>query len=429
MAKTFIKVFYMKLFAKPLAITLSPNLEKDDIFLALSAFLNFRHWQHGDHIRQTENWFKEYFKTAEVFSFNSGRSALYFILKSFGIDKGDEVIIQAFTCVAVPEPVMWLGAKPIYADIDESLNIDPGLLEELITSKTRAIIVQHTFGVPANLDAIKKITQKYNLRLIEDCCHALGAEYKKRKIGTFGDAAFFSFGRDKVISSVFGGMAIFPKKNKNINFYAPRELYGQIKMPAKKWILKQLLHPLLFSLVLPLYNTGLGKLILALALKIGIIVKPVEVMELSGGRPSHFPALLPNALAVIAINQLKKLERFNRHRQTLASVYAHKLKDSTKIKLPAVNSGAIYLRYNIFHPRSNNLLKMFKEKEKIILGNWYKRVIDPNGVNLGKVGYYPGLCKTAEKAAELSLNLPTYPNLKKEQAEKIAGLLLKYENH
>ena len=96
----------MKLFDRPLTISLSPNLEKDDILLALSALLNFRHWQHGNHIRQTENWFKEYFKTKEVFSFNSGRSALYFILKAFGIEKDDEVIIQAFTCVAVPKPLI-----------------------------------------------------------------------------------------------------------------------------------------------------------------------------------------------------------------------------------------------------------------------------------------------------------------------------------
>ena len=419
----------MKLFDRPLTISLSPNLEKDDILLALSVLLNLRHWQHGNHIKQAENWFKEYFKTKEVFSFNSGRSALYFILRAFGIEKDDEVIIQAFTCVAVPEPVMWLGAKPIYADIDQSLNIDPGLLEKLITPKTRVIIVQHTFGVPANINAIKKITRKYNLRLIEDCCHALGAEYENKKTGTFGDAAFFSFGRDKVVSSVFGGMAIFPKKYKKIYSYAPRELYGQIRMPVRKWILKQLLHPLIFSLVLPLYNLGLGKLILALALKMGIIVKPLEEAELSGGHPAHFPALLPNALAVMIVNQLKKLERFNRHRQTLATVYAHKLKDSVKIKLPAANSGAIYLRYNIFHPQANNLLKLFKEKEKIILGNWYKSIIDPEGVNKGKVGYTPHLCKNAEEAAELSLNLPTCPTLKKEQAEKIADLLLKYENH
>ncbi|KKS45572.1 MAG: Pleiotropic regulatory protein [Candidatus Gottesmanbacteria bacterium GW2011_GWA2_42_18] len=383
----------MKLFDRPLTISLSPNLEKDDILLALSVLLNLRHWQHGNHIKQAENWFKEYFKTKEVFSFNSGRSALYFILKAFGIEKDDEVIIQAFTCVAVPEPLIWLGAKPIYADIDQSLNIDPGLLEKLITPKTRVIIVQHTFGVPANINAIKKITRKYNLRLIEDCCHALGAEYENKKTGTFGDA------------------------------------YGQIRMPVRKWILKQLLHPLIFSLVLPLYNLGLGKLILALALKMGIIVKPLEEAELSGGHPAHFPALLPNALAVMIVNQLKKLERFNRHRQTLATVYAHKLKDSVKIKLPAANSGAIYLRYNIFHPQANNLLKLFKEKEKIILGNWYKSIIDPEGVNKGKVGYTPHLCKNAEEAAELSLNLPTCPTLKKEQAEKIADLLLKYENH
>ena len=136
------------------------------------------------------------------------------MIKSFDITYGDEVIVQAFTCLAVPEVVIWCGAKPVYLDIDESLNLDIRLLEKSISSKTRIIIVQHTFGIPAKIDMIKKIAQKHNIILIEDCAHSLGAKYNSQKIGTFGDAAFFSFGRDKVISSVFGGLAFINPRSK-----------------------------------------------------------------------------------------------------------------------------------------------------------------------------------------------------------------------
>ena len=120
------------------------------------------------------------------------------------IGEGDEVLVQAFTCVAVPNSVLWAQATPVYADIDATLNIDPIDVEKKITNRTKAIIVQHTFGIPADMDALVALAKKHNILLIEDCAHSLGATYKGKKVGTFGDAAFFSFGRDKVVSSVFG---------------------------------------------------------------------------------------------------------------------------------------------------------------------------------------------------------------------------------
>ena len=117
--------------------------------------------------------------------------------------------MQAFTCNAVPNPVLWAGLKPVYVDCDEkTFNIDKEDLKKKITPRSRVLIVQHTFGLPADMDAISEICRKNNLILIEDCAHSLGAEYKNKKVGTFGKAAFFSFSRDKVISSVYGGMAV-----------------------------------------------------------------------------------------------------------------------------------------------------------------------------------------------------------------------------
>ncbi|KKS98567.1 MAG: degt/dnrj/eryc1/strs aminotransferase [Candidatus Gottesmanbacteria bacterium GW2011_GWA2_43_14] len=416
----------MNLFKKPIAISLSPNLQPDDISLCLRTVFNYSRWKIGPAIKEAENRFRKNFNTDGVYSFNSGRSALYFILEALGIGDGDEVIIQAFTCVAVPDSILWRKGIPVYADIDESLNIDPKLLEQLITRKTKAIIVQHTFGLPAKINEIKKITQKYKIVLIEDCSHALGLEIGGKAAGKWGDAASFSFGRDKVISSIFGGMAVFNNLSGK-QAIVIKQKYGQLKMPGNKWIGQQLMHPLLFSLVLPLYRLGLGKLLLFAALKIGLISRPVERKELNGGRPDRYPSRMPNALAVLLLNQLDKLHEYNGHRRLISEIYQRELAGMKKTKLPPELPGAVFLRYNILHPEAKKLLRFFK-LEGIILGNWYQSIIDPIGVDLKKIGYRKSCCPKAEIAAETSLNLPTYPNMKEADAVGIAVKLRQYEN-
>ncbi|MFH1859640.1 MAG: DegT/DnrJ/EryC1/StrS family aminotransferase [bacterium] len=110
-----------------------------------------------------------------------------------GIGEGDEVLVEGFTCVVVPNAVIFAGAKPIYVAPDpKTYNMDINQIETKITPKTKAIIAQHTFGLPADMDLILDISRKHNLMVIEDCAPAMGATYKGKKVGTLGDAAFFS---------------------------------------------------------------------------------------------------------------------------------------------------------------------------------------------------------------------------------------------
>lgn len=124
------------MFNYPIAIGLSPNTQRDDIFTALKILFQPWRWKNGHDLSQVETWFKKYFDIKDVALFNSGRSAFDAVLSAFNIREGDEVILQAFTCVAVPEVVLWRGAKPVFIDIDETLNINPGLIEKHITHKT-----------------------------------------------------------------------------------------------------------------------------------------------------------------------------------------------------------------------------------------------------------------------------------------------------
>ncbi len=366
-------------------IGLSPNLEKDDFQLTLKSITQIHSWQKGDSIKELEDWFKKYFNTAHVFSLNSGRSALYILLQNLGLTKGDEIIIQAFTCVAVPEVIKWSGGTPVFVDVEkDSYNLDPQDLISKITPRTKAIIIQHTFGIPAKITKISEIAQKNNLLLIEDCAHALGATVNNKKIGTFGDAAVFSFGRDKVVSSVFGGVLILNDSLKNL---APKiaRYINTLQRPNSLWILQQLLHPVITYLLLYVYNiNNLGKILLIFFQKFRLISMPIEKPELDGHKPSIFPQKFPNILACLANNQLTKLDKFNRKRRAVAKLYGK------------IEKGSIYLRYPILINDPATLYE-YAKKNNIVLGRWYSNIVDPKGTNLQKMNYRH--CPNAESVA------------------------------
>ncbi len=413
---------------RPITISLSPNAESDDVKLALKTMFSPYMWKEGDATREAEQWFCNYFSADSAVSFNSGRSALLAILKAFDIGKGDEVLVQAFTCVAVPNSVLWAGGKPVYVDIDDTLNMDAINAEKKITKHTKAMIIQHTFGVPAQMDTLMKLAKKHHLIVIEDCAHSLGAAYlpagkagKGKKVGTFGDAAFFSFGRDKVVSSVFGGMAIINAKCQMPNAKLKlRQYQEKLSFPSDFWIFQQLLHPIAFSLILMSYNLIVGKLFLVVLQKLRLLSFPVYPEEKKGRRPNDFPAKFPNALAVLLINQLKKLDRYNENRKQVADFYRSKLKERDFDVLPHAD-GAIYLRFAVLSPYAAQIIKKSRQ-DGVYLGNWYHHVIDPTGVDYQAIDYTPGSCPKAEQAAQHIVNLPTRIPL--HQAGKVVATIL-----
>lgn len=405
---------------RPISISLSPNTQRDDIWQSFK--LIFQPWKYikGNGVEILEEKFKEYIGIKHVFSFNSGRSALFTILNSLELEKGDEILLQAFTCNAVPNPAIWLGLKPIYVDIDESFNIDAEDLKMKITSKSKAVVVQHTFGTPANLDAIVEICRENNLILIEDCAHSLGATYKGKKVGTIGDISFFSFSRDKVISSVYGGMIATDNEvlAGNICKYAEK-----VKSPSKLWVLQQLLHPVLMNwIILPTYRL-LGKYCLVIFQQLGILSKAVHYKEKMGEMPKYFSKKMPNALAFLALKQLKKIDKFNNHRKEIAEFYSRELINSKyKILDTKYKEGNIFLRFCVRHSQAHQIIRKFWNRN-ILIGDWYTSVIAPFDTKLEKMQYIFGFCPKAEKMAKETLNLPTHINISKKEAQKIVDLL------
>ncbi len=140
---------------------------------------------------------------------NSGTSALHLCVKALGIKEGDEVITTPFSFIASANCILFERAKPVFVDIDpDTLNLDPELVETAITKRTRAILAVDVFGHPAEWDELERLAQKYGLKLIEDAAEALGAEYKGRPAGSFGDAAVFAFYPNKQITTGEGGAVL-----------------------------------------------------------------------------------------------------------------------------------------------------------------------------------------------------------------------------
>ena len=409
---------------KVVHISLSPNLERKDVVKGITVFLSFWKWKNGSASTRLKNSLERYFGL-NVYLTNSGRSSLYIILKALNIQKGDEVILQAFSCNAVANPILWVGAKPVYADIEEfSYNISAKDIKKKITQNTKAIIIQHSFGIVADISAIKKIAREKRIYLIEDVAHSLGAKHKGKPVGTFGDMALLSFGRDKVISSVYGGAVISKKSYKR----RLEKVYNEeCKNASIFWIFQQLMHIIFTPVILKSYNIVFGKILLVVLQKIGFISKAVSRKEKKGEMPSHFPRKLPNALAEIAYIQFRRLLYFNNHRQKIAKMYIKGLSDNRRIILPITKDGDIFLRYSIQCSNSSEIIEKAK-KENIILGDWYKNVIDPKGTDMKKIKYKKGSCKVAEIVASRVVNLPTHIHTSKQDVEKILNVITNSKN-
>jgi len=405
--------------------SLSPNVQKDDLKLALKTLCAPASWQSGETTAELEAAFRRFLKVSSAFSFVSGRTALFAILKSLEIKAGDEVLVQAYTCVAAVAPILWCKARPIYVDCENDFNLSPEDLRKKITPRCKAVIVQHTFGQPAQLEKIISLAIKHNLFLIEDGAHSLGSFYQGRKIGTFGIASFWSFGRDKILSSTFGGMITTDDGGLAQKISV---LKSSFPYPSKLWIFCQLLHPLVLWLAKKTYAFfALGKIILALAKKLKIISLAVEAGEKTGEPPSFAMHKMPNALAILALNQFKKLDQFNQHRKKIACFYQENLKKESAFTLPPPNEKAqsVYLRYTILSPQAPRIIREASQKG-LELGNWYNAPIAPSGVNYAKVGYAAGSCPRAESLSRQSVNLPTHIQITEKDEQRIVDFIKKY---
>jgi len=182
---------------------------KSKLFNAVSKVIDSGIIAEGEFVYDFENKFATNFGYNNVLALNSGTSALHLALKLSGVKPGDEVISTSMTAEPTNTSILQAGGIPIFADICyETGNIDPESIKKVITEKTRAIVVVHYAGYPAEIKKIKKIAADNNIKIIEDCAHALGAMIGNKPVGSFGDFGIFSFQAIKHLTTIDGGILI-----------------------------------------------------------------------------------------------------------------------------------------------------------------------------------------------------------------------------
>lgn len=168
----------------------------------------------GKFIERFENEFSKYIGTKHGVAVNNGTSALHLALMALDIKAKDEVILPSLTSIACPNAITYVGAKPVFCDIDENTwCISPDLIEQKITKKTKAIMPVHLYGYPCDMNAIKEIADENDLFIVEDAAEAHGAEYNGKKVGSLSDISCFSFYGNKIITTGEGGMCLTDNKD------------------------------------------------------------------------------------------------------------------------------------------------------------------------------------------------------------------------
>ncbi len=192
-----------------------PQWDKEDVNIVKEVLESGKWWagsptgHSGEHFWLFQKEFAEFCEVRHAFAVTNGTHALEIALLALDIGMGDEVIVPDMTFFASASSVISTNAVPIFAEIrEDTFNIDENKIESLITERTKAIIVVHLGGMPAEMDVICEIAKKYNLGVIEDCAHSHGSRYKGKRLGTWGDIGTFSFQASKVLTSGEGGAVI-----------------------------------------------------------------------------------------------------------------------------------------------------------------------------------------------------------------------------
>ncbi len=329
----------------------------------------------GPKTEEFERNFAEYCNAKYAVAVNSGTAALHLALMAMDIKEGDEIITTPFSFIASANCILYVGAKPVFADIDEkTFNISPESIIEKITDKTKAIIPVHLYGQPCDMKDIMKIAEDHHLLILEDACQAHGAEYENKRVGSFGDAAAFSFYPTKNMTTSEGGMITTNSK----------EIAEKAKIFRNHGQIKRYYHEFLG------YNLR-----------------------------------MTDICAAIGIEQLKKLDKFTQKRIENAQYLSDKLKNIKGIEVP-------YVAGNVKHVFHQYTIKIENGKRDEI-----NKKLNDAGIGTGihypipindqpfykKMDYNADETPAAREMAKNVLSLPIHPSVTRENLDYIAEKL------
>lgn len=338
-----------------------PTIEKEEIDAAVSALSNLE-LTTGTKVREFEESFSNFIGIDPIAT-SSGTSALHLALIAMGIARGDEVILPSYTCAAVAYPVLYQQAEPVLVDADHDFNIGLEEIKNSISGKTKAIIVPHMFGYPADIREIREICDKNDIFLVEDCAQSLGAKYDGKMVGSFGDISVFSFYATKIITSIQGGMLCTNNKEwieniKDIRYHDQMCALNDIRM--------------------------------------------------------KYSYMMSDINAAIGIEQLKKLDRFIKRRRDIARIYRDEI-FQVEHPVEAAHKKHIYSRYVIKTDLKDKLIKEL-EKKNIICRTMHSTPLHKKTQFAIHDKQFP----VTDDIINRSLSLPIYPSIRDEEIQYVS---------
>lgn len=386
------------------------RLYRGEFFDILKAVITGR-VARGEYIEKFEKEFARYVGTKYALATCTGRNGMELLLEALGLKEGDEVILPAYTLKDLVLVIKGRGLVPVIVDIEEdTYNIDPERAEKAITERTRVIIATHIFGSPCNIERLIAIARLHHLAVIEDCAHATGAEYKGRRMGSFGKAAFFSLETIKPVNTFGGGMVT--TDDDEVAGYLRGKINGYPYQGRKivfKIIYSYFEHIILHS---PLY------LLIALLFRSEFFTKIISALYLFIHKKARIERFhYSNLQALMGLRQLKELDKRNAMRVEKANNLIGLFREDIAVQRAIPQARPIYYFFVIKTSRH------FRELRKKLLCN---------GIDVGTgseitddcskiLGSY--CCPAAGRVYSQAIQIPFYDGLKTNQIVNIARVI------
>jgi perosamine synthetase len=354
--------------------------DDDDVRSVSSAIRSGMNWASGPDVLAFEQEIASYIGTKYALTFSSGTSALHAVLMAHGIGRNDEVIVPSFTFIATANSPLFVGAKPVFADIEPvTYGLDPADVREKITKKTRAIMPIHYGGCPCRIRELREIADDNNLILIEDAAEAFGASIQDRKVGTFGESAMMSFCQNKIITTGEGGAIVTDS----------RDVYERMKLIRSHGRLETADY---FSTTETMDYITLG-----------------------------FNFRISTMTAALGRSQLRKVDHIIDQRRSDAAYYIKKLrKTGPEINIPHLpdDYNSVYQLFSVQARRRDELMKHLSD-----LGIMTKVYFSPvhETYFYKKVLKYACRLPVTERISNEIISLPFYPGISQKDMDTVIG--------
>jgi len=377
-------------------------------------------------IEQYQREFARFFGSERAFAFWKGRVGLYALLRALDVGEGDEVILPGYTCVMNVNPIKYVGARPVYVDIEpDTFNIDVNLLQDKITRRTKVIIAQHTYGYPCDMDAIMELAGRHGACVIEDCCLALGSKYKGRLAGTLGLAGYFSFQWNKPYTTGLGGMVI--TNDKELASRVESLQAEEMCSPSAREVALLSMQLLIYRLLIYPRTTAFAQSLFRYLTRKGAVVGSSDTSEFEPAKADDFLKGIGVMQARSGLRQLATIQDNISHRLKMAQLYDELFthKGWTGRNYNKAVTEPVMVRYPLRIREKQDALAQ-AAKAGIELGSWFECPLHPIETPLASYNYQIGMCPQAEKAAREVVNLPLHPRANTRTVEKTVNFITRF---